>query len=79
MTDAGMIVVTSVDEADDHDLEMLKLLNHPNEILVINMGGKTTSKFPIDLEIPADAPSEHALDQAMRLLTTEEIIPSYCI
>ena len=38
MTDAGMIFITTVSDVEDHDIEKLKLLNEPSEILVVSVG-----------------------------------------
>ncbi len=79
MTDAGLIFITSVDDADEYDLEKLKLLNYPNEILVVNVGENYFTKFKTDLNLPVNQPMEEATAKTMQLLTESDIIPSYCI
>ncbi|MFA6568364.1 MAG: GTP-binding protein [Victivallales bacterium] len=79
MTDAGLIFITAVDNADEYDLEKLKLLNYPNEILVVNIGENHFTKFKTDLNLPANPPVNEATDRTMQLLTESDIIPSYCI
>ena len=79
MTDAGLIFITAIDNADEYDLEKLKLLNYPNEILVVNVGENYFSKFKTDLNLPANPPVVEATDKTMQLLTESDIIPSYCI
>jgi bifunctional enzyme CysN/CysC len=71
MTDSGQIFVSAIPNADEDDIDALKVLNAPNEIMVVN----------------ADelAPGEEArlLDSAVRTicdqLIRESIIPDYSI
>ncbi|MFA6292117.1 MAG: GTP-binding protein [Victivallales bacterium] len=79
MTDAGLIFITAVDNADEYDLEKLKLLNYPNDILVVNIGENYFTKFKPDLNLPANPPVNEATDKTMHLLTASDIIPGYCI
>ncbi len=79
MTDAGLIFITAVDDADEYDLEKLKLLNYPNEILVVNVGENYFTKFKTDLNLPANHSIEEATAKTMQLLTESDIIPTYCI
>ena len=79
MTDAGLIFITAIDNADEYDLEKLKLLNYPNEILVVNVGENYFTKFKTNLNLPANPPLNEATDKSMQLLTESDIIPSYCI
>ncbi len=79
MTDAGLIFITVIDNADEYDLEKLKLLNSPNEILVVNVGENYFTKFSPDLNFPANAPANEATDRIKQLMTSVDIIPSYCI
>ena len=79
MTDAGLVFITAIDNADEYDLEKLKLLNYPNEILVVNIGENYFTKFKTDLNLPANPPVKEATDKTMQLLTESDIIPGYCI
>jgi bifunctional enzyme CysN/CysC len=51
MTDAGLILITSLGDVDEYELEMLKLLNRPNPALVINVGENTYSQKLVDLNL----------------------------
>ena len=77
MTEAGLLFITTIDDADDYDLETLKLLNEPNEILILNVGENNFSRYAIDLEIPALEPLEAAVKNILKLLKTREIILEY--
>ena len=79
MTDAGLIFITAIDNADEYDLEKLKLLNYPNEILVVNVGENYFTKFKTALNLPTNPPVKEATDKTMQLLTESDIIPTYCI
>ncbi len=79
MTDAGLIFITVIDNADEYDLEKLKLLNSPNEILVVNVGENYFTKFNPDLVFPASTPAKEATEKIKGLMSASDIIPSYCI
>ena len=42
LTDSGQIFITTITDVDVHDIERLKTLNAPNEILVIVVGARIT-------------------------------------
>jgi len=52
MTDAGVLLITTIAEGDDYDLENLRLLNAPNDPFVVNMGENVFSFYPVDVELP---------------------------
>ncbi|HBC86970.1 MAG TPA: adenylyl-sulfate kinase [Lentisphaeria bacterium] len=79
MTDAGLIFITVIDGADEYDLDKLKLLNSPNEILVVNVGENYYTKFSPDLNFPANTPVKEATEKIKGLMSASDIIPSYCI
>ncbi|MBI5555547.1 MAG: GTP-binding protein [Elusimicrobia bacterium] len=77
MTDAGLIFITTIDNADDYDLEALKLLNEPNEIVVINVGENELSHFQVDLALPASVDPSRAVEQVIKMLKSKEVILEY--
>ncbi|KJJ84216.1 bifunctional sulfate adenylyltransferase subunit 1/adenylylsulfate kinase protein [Candidatus Omnitrophus magneticus] len=77
LTGAGLIFITVLFDVDDYDVEKLKLLNAPNEILVINAGENNFNKFKIDLEIPQDEELEQAVSSVYSLLEKHEVILEY--
>jgi len=79
MTDAGMIFITTVDEADDLDIRTLKLLNEPNEILVVNVGKDNFTHYRPDLTVAADENVDEAVNLVADLLISKEIIMEYQI
>ena len=79
ITDAGLIFITTIDDADDYDIETLKQLNEPSEILVINLGENSFSRYHPDLLIPSGGTVADAVKKVADLLKTKEIIIEYQI
>ena len=79
LTDAGLIFITTIDDADDYDIETLKLLNKPNDILVINLGENGFSRYQPDLQIQTFENLDDAVAEVAALLKTREIIIDYQI
>jgi bifunctional enzyme CysN/CysC len=79
MTDAGLIFITAVDDADDYDIEALKLLNAPNEILVVNVGRSDFHRTRPDLQLDAVEDIAETIGLVADLLMTKEIIVDYQI
>lgn len=77
ITDSGQIFITTFDDADDFDIEKLKLLNEPNEILVINVGNSKLNKFPVNLILDANEKPDVAVEKIFQLLREKEIILEY--
>ena len=79
LTDAGLIFITTIDDADDYDIEILKQLNEPSDILVVNMGENSFSRYHPDLQIPAGGSVADAVQEVAGMLKTKEIIIEYQI
>ena len=79
LTDSGQIFITAVSDIDDYDLEILKLLNSPNEILVVNVGPDNFNNFQVDLSVGEDAEIAVTISRIFQLLRRETIIPDYSI
>ena len=79
MTDAGLILITPVDNADDYDLDKLKLLNSPNELIVINLGDSIFEQYNVDINLDANPNIDSSLSSILKLLAEKNIIPDYCI
>lgn len=77
MGDAGLIFITSLPQAEDHDLRTLELLNQPYEILVIAVGEHRLDKFRPHLAMPAGSSPDLAAHEAMQLLRQREIVVEY--
>lgn len=79
LTDSGQILITAVGDIDDYDLEILKMLNSPNEILVVNVGPNNFNNFQADLSVGEDAEVAVTVNRIYDLLRREMIIPDYSI
>lgn len=79
MTDSGLIFITTIDNADDFDLQNLKYLNEPNEIIVINVGDNYFSKFKVNLQLNENLEVNDALSKILELLKDQNILLDYYI
>ena len=79
MTGAGLIFITAVDDADESDIRTLKLLNDPNEILVVGVGDDNFSPYRPDLQIEAGGDIAESVEKIAGLLISKEIIVEYQI
>jgi bifunctional enzyme CysN/CysC len=76
-TDAGMIVITSVADLDDFELETIQTLNQPGELVIVNIGEVQLSRHKPDLvldRVDLDAlPALNSLLQEKRYLQDYQI------
>lgn len=79
LTDSGQIFITAVSGIDDYDLEILKMLNSPAEILVICVGSNLFCNYNIDLAIPPGIPVAQAVEHVYELLREKEVTVEYYI
>ncbi len=83
-TDAGLILITSISDIDDYDIETLKSLNRPNKTIVVNVGENRFSEGYIDLTLPkTDFDAEvlkNTVTQIIQLLMKSIVLdPEYSI
>jgi len=76
-TDAGLIVVTSIADLDDFELQTLDTLNQPGELVVVNVGEVQLSRRRPDLVLDKVGP--HALSALHALLQQKRYIQDYQI
>lgn len=79
LTDSGQIFITALSGIDDYDLETLKILNTPAEILVICVGPNFFTRFAVDLIIPHEVSIDQAVTRIYDLLRQKEVIIEYYI
>jgi bifunctional enzyme CysN/CysC len=76
-TDAGMIVIASIADLDDFELETLDTLNQPGDIVVVNVGEVQLSRRRPDLVLEkvdlASLSTLHSLLQEKQLLQDYQI------
>ena len=80
LTDAGLILITSISDADSAEIKMLKSLNQPNRTLVINVGDEVLPEEQADLDLPANLPTPAAVAKILDLLVKAVVLdPEYNI
>lgn len=78
-TDSGQIFISVLTDLDTFDFETLKLLNAPNELVVIQIGDVLEKDAGADVTVPLAATQEEAVDAIMNCLREKDILPDYCI
>jgi bifunctional enzyme CysN/CysC len=76
-TDAGLIVITTIADLDDFELETLDALNQPGELVVVNIGEVQLSRRQPDLVL--DRADPNALSDLHALLQEKQYIQDYQI
>jgi bifunctional enzyme CysN/CysC len=76
-TDAGLIVITTIADLDDFELETLDTLNQPGELVVVNVGEVQLSRRKPDLVL--DKVDPDALSALHTLLQERQYIQDYQI
>jgi len=80
MTDAGLILITSITGIDDYELKMLKTLSFPNRTFVVNVGENRFNAENVDLALPENEGSEAAVRKIVDLLVKAVVLdPEYMI
>ncbi len=76
-TDAGLIVITTIADLDDFELETLDTLNQPGELVVVNVGEVQLSRRQPDLVLDQTDPD--ALSALHALLQEKQYVQDYQI
>ena len=79
LTDAGLIFITALTDAGDYELNRLKVLNSPNELLIINVDESNFKTVAADVNLVSADNLESNLQSIIKLLSAKNIIPEYCI
>lgn len=74
ITDSGQLLITTIDNADKHDINKLKLLNEPNNILVISVGENTLNELEVNLHLEKDETINNAVDKIYQLFKEKPVI-----
>jgi bifunctional enzyme CysN/CysC len=80
MTDAGQILITSISDIDDYDLQILKNLNRPNKTLSVSVGEGQLAANQVDVQLVSNENPSTAVEKIMatiRPLITPD--PEYTI
>ncbi len=76
-TDAGLLLISTISDLDDNEVKILKTLNAPNDLLVINVGESHFYEFPVDCLIEKDLPIYQAIQKIKELLYKKDILIEY--
>jgi bifunctional enzyme CysN/CysC len=76
-TDAGLIVITTITDLDDFELQTLDTLNQPGELVVVNVGEVQLNRRKPDLVL--DTVDPDALSALHSLLQEKQYIQDYQI
>ena len=80
MTDAGLIMITSITDIDDYELKTLKTLNSPNRTFVVNVGESRFNAANVDLNLVENEDSDEAVKKIVELLVKAVVLdPEYMI
>ncbi len=74
MTDAGLILISSITDIDDDELAMLKALNRPNKTLVVNVGENHFSEGKADLLLVENEETKIAIEKIVDLLVKSVVL-----
>jgi bifunctional enzyme CysN/CysC len=79
MTDAGVVLVAALGDVDRFDLQRLRALAAPHEVVVVATGdeGDTGADLGADIALPASLGTEEAAAEALRALTAAGVLPAY--
>ena len=76
MSDAGIIVISTVKNIESYEIETLKVLTEPNEMIVIKVG-KNKDEIHSDLNLADDISEDSAVLAIQRLLREREVLLEY--
>lgn len=78
-TDAGLIFIANVPDLDEVEIEMLKVLNLPNEILVVDVGDNGLSGHAVALKVKPEDNIADNIKKIKKMLFEKEILIDYSI
>ena len=76
-TDAGLILITTVSDLDDYELDMINKLNQPNDCLIVNVGPNHFSNAEIDLQLDFLNDIDEAVSKIKKLLSEKKYFIEY--
>jgi len=76
-TDAGLILIATISDLQEYELDILKRLNSPGESLVVSVGEDMLDGKLVDLQLSEDDDIEESVDNIARLLSNRNYLPEY--
>ena len=79
MTDAGLIFISALEDVDENDLNMLRTLNEPFEIITVVCGIGNHSNLLSDMQPEVGFTVDQIVEKIVQRLHSERIIGEYSI
>jgi len=80
LTDAGLLLITSISNIDEYELEMLKALNRPNKTIVVGVGETQFPEEQLNICLDSKEDPQSAVDKILEVLAPEIILdPEFTI
>ena len=76
-TDAGLILIATVSDLDDDELELVETLNKPGDLLLVHAGENRLARRQPDLELPSGGAGSAAIRAVQQLLVDRNYLPDY--
>jgi bifunctional enzyme CysN/CysC len=76
-TDAGLILIATISDFDDYELETINTLNQPGDFRIINVGPNRFSRAHVDLQIDEVSDVTEAVREIRQLLTAKQYLIEY--
>jgi sulfate adenylyltransferase large subunit len=76
-TDAGLILIATISDLDDYELETINTLNQPSDFRIINVGPNRFSRTQVDLQLDTLTDPTDAVQEIKQLLTTQQYLIEY--
>jgi bifunctional enzyme CysN/CysC len=76
-TDAGLILIATVSGLEEYELDILKRLNSPGDLLTVAIANDKLGSGFIDLELSRDIDTQQAANSIADLLTNKKYLPEY--
>ena len=76
-TDAGLILIATISDIEEYELDALKTLNYPGDLLVVGINAQTLPESRMDLKLDAKIETEKAATRVADLLTERNYLPEY--
>jgi len=80
LTDAGLILITSISDIDEYELQALKILNRPSKTIVINVGENHFQEGQVDLLLDKGGDSAQVTQKIVNYLIQSVVLdPEFSI
>ena len=76
-TDAGLILIATISDLEEYELDILKRLNSPGDALVVGIDSKTLPESVLDLSLEKTENYESAANKIESLLAAKNYLPEY--